>query len=60
MKAFHREIRNGSLGESLSHCPSTVGLDEQRQLMALELYFRKAGRKREGKRERERLAIAKR
>jgi hypothetical protein len=27
-KAFHPEIRKGSLGESLSHPPSTVGLEE--------------------------------
>ena len=33
------------------HC-----LDEQRQSMALELYCRKAGRKREGKRERPAMA----
>ena len=39
----------GSLGESLSHSSSTEGLDEQRQSMALELYYRKAGRKREGR-----------
>ena len=58
-KAFHREIRNGSLEESLSHHPSTVGLDEQRQSMVLELYCRKAGGKREG-RKRERLAMAER
>jgi hypothetical protein len=31
-----------------------VGLDEQRQSMILELYYRKAGRKRKGKRERNR------
>ena len=52
MKAFHLESRNGSLGESLSHPPSAVGLDEQRHSMVLELYYRKAGRKREGRRER--------
>jgi hypothetical protein len=52
MKAFHLESRNGSLGESLSHPPSAVGLDEQRHPMVLELYYRKAGRKREGRRER--------
>jgi hypothetical protein len=34
--------------------PSTVGLDEQRQSMVLELYYRKAGGKREGKREKDR------
>ena len=53
MKAFHGEIRKGSLGESLSHPPSSVGLDEQRHFMVLELYHRKAGRKRECRRERE-------
>ena len=52
MKAFHGEIRKGSLGESLSHPPSTVGLHEQRCSMVLELYYRKAGRKREGRKER--------
>jgi hypothetical protein len=37
-----------------SHPPSVSGLDEQRQSMVLELYYRKAGGKREGrKRERE-------
>jgi hypothetical protein len=46
-KTFHQEIRNGSLGESLSHHLSTAGLDEQRQSMVLELYCRKAGEKRE-------------
>ena len=47
------DVRQSSLGESLSHRSSTVGLDEQRQSMVLELYCRKAGRKREGrKRER--------
>ena len=42
------------LEESLSHRPSTADLDEQRQFMALELYYRKTGGKREGKRERDR------
>jgi hypothetical protein len=42
-KSFHWEIRKGSLGESLSHCPGTVGLDEQRQNMVIELYCRNAG-----------------
>ena len=51
LKAFHLESRNGSLGESLSHPPSAVGLDEQRHSMVLELYCRKAGGKREGKKE---------
>jgi hypothetical protein len=35
-----------------------ASLDEQRQSMVLELYCRKAGRKREGKRKRERPAMA--
>jgi hypothetical protein len=48
-KAFQQEIRHGSLGESLSHCSSMVGLDEQRQSMVLELYYRKAEKKREGR-----------
>ena len=52
-KAFWREVRHGSLGESLSHRSSTVDLDKQRQSMVLELCFRKAVRKREGKRKRE-------
>ena len=38
---------------------SSVGLDEQRQSMVLELYCRKAGGKRKG-RKRERPAMAKR
>jgi hypothetical protein len=46
-KAFWREVRWGSLGESLLHRSSTAGLDEQRQSMVLELYCRKTGRKRE-------------
>ena len=55
MKAFLWEVICGSLGESLSHLSSTVGLDEQRQYMVLELYCRKAGGKREVReRERER------
>ena len=33
---------------------STADLDEQRLAMVLELYCRKAGRKREGRKERER------
>ena len=52
-KAFWREVRRGSLGESLFNCSSTVGLDEQRQSKVLEIYYRKAKRKREGKRKRE-------
>ena len=55
-KSFHREVRIGSLGESLSHHSSTAGLYEQKQSIVLELYCRKAERKREGrKRERGRL-----
>ena len=38
---------------------SECSLDEQRLSMVLELYWRKAGGRREGKRERERLAMAK-
>ena len=52
-KAFHREVKSGSLEESLSHHPSTEGLDEQRQSMVLELYYRKAG-EREKVKERDR------
>ena len=37
-----------------------MALDEQRLSMVLELYYRKAGGKRKGKRERERLAMIKR
>ena len=51
------EVKRGSLGESLSHCSSTVGLDKQRQSVVLELYCRKTERKREG-RKRVRLAMA--
>ena len=47
---------DSSLAESLSHRSSTVGLDEQRQSMVLELYCRKAGGRE--KVERERLAMA--
>ena len=39
---------------------SAADLDEQRLSMVLELYYRKAGGKREGKRETQRLALAKR
>jgi hypothetical protein len=49
--------RLGLLGESLSHHSSTVGLDEQRQSMVLELYCRKAG-ERENVEEGERPAMA--
>ena len=56
-KTFWQEVRRSSLGESLSHHSSTVGLDEQRQSMVIELYGRKAGRKTEG-RKRERPAMA--
>ena len=48
-KAFPQEVRQGSLRESLFHCSSMMGLDEQRQFMVLELYCREAGRKREGR-----------
>ena len=47
--AFWWEVRCGSLGKSPSHRSSTVGLDDQRQSMILELYCRKAGEKREGR-----------
>jgi hypothetical protein len=43
--AFWREVRHCSLGERLSHRSSIVGLHDQRQPMVLELYCRKAGRK---------------
>jgi hypothetical protein len=52
-KAFHQEIRSSSLEKSLSHHPSTAGLDEQRQSMVLERYCRKAGGEVERKRERD-------
>jgi hypothetical protein len=53
------EVRQGSLGESLSNHSSTAGLDEQRQTMVLELYCRNAGGRRKGReRERERSAMA--
>jgi hypothetical protein len=45
--------RLGSLGENLSHHLNMADFDEQRQSMVLELYCRKAERKREGKRKRE-------
>jgi hypothetical protein len=44
----------GSVGESLSHRPGAVGLDEQRQCLILELYCRKAGGKERRQKERER------
>jgi hypothetical protein len=44
-KASRWEVRRGSLGDSLFHCSSTAGLDEQRQSMVLELYCRKAERR---------------
>jgi hypothetical protein len=47
-KAFLK-ARCGSLGEILPHPLSTAGLDEQRQSTVLELYCRKAGRKRESR-----------
>jgi hypothetical protein len=47
-KASWWEVRRCSLGKSLSHPSSMAGLDEQRQSMVLELYVRKARRKREG------------
>jgi hypothetical protein len=50
-KAFHLKIRNGSLGESLSCPPRAESLDEQGHSMVLEIYYRKAGRKRECRKE---------
>ena len=47
-KAFWREVRPGSLGKNLFHRSSMVGL-EQRWPMVLELYCRKAERKRKGR-----------
>jgi hypothetical protein len=44
-----QEVRRSSLGESLFHHSSTAGLDDQRQSTVLELYCRKAGRKRDGR-----------
>ena len=44
-KAIWQEVRCGSLGESLFHHSSMVGLDKQKQSMVLELYCRKARRK---------------
>ena len=43
--AFWWEARHHSLGESLSHRSSMVGLHDQRQSMVLEPYCRKTGRK---------------
>jgi hypothetical protein len=51
------EVRHGSLRESLFHCSSRIGLDDQRQSIVVELYRRKAGRK-DKKVERERPAMA--
>ena len=45
-KAFQREVRHSSSGEGLFLCSNTAGLDEQRWSMVLELYCRKAERKR--------------
>ena len=44
-----RKLERSLLGENLSHHSSTAGLDDQRQSMVLELYCRKAKRKREGR-----------
>jgi hypothetical protein len=38
--------------ESLSHCSSTAGLDEQRKSVVLELYCRKQGERENVERER--------
>jgi hypothetical protein len=48
-KDFHEEIRNSPLGESLSHPSSAVSLDEHRLSIVLEVYYRTAGGKREGR-----------
>jgi hypothetical protein len=56
-KAFWWEVRYSSLGENLSHHSSIEGLDDQKQSMVLEIYYKKAGRKRDGKKG-ERLAMA--
>jgi hypothetical protein len=55
--AFWLEVRHGLLGESLSHHSSKVVLDDQRQSMVLDIYCRKTGVKREGKKK-ERVAMA--
>jgi hypothetical protein len=47
-KAFQLEVRHGSLDENPLCCPNTVSLNEQRRSVVLELYCRKAERKREG------------
>ena len=51
-KTFQWKVRCSSLGGSLFHHSSMVGLYEQRQSMVLEHYCRKAERKRKGKRKR--------
>jgi hypothetical protein len=43
MKVFPQEIRLASLGESISHCSSMGGLDEQRQSMVLEFTVERQG-----------------
>jgi hypothetical protein len=48
-KAFWWEVRHSLLGESLFHCSSSAGLEEQRQSIVLELCCGKAERKREGR-----------
>lgn len=53
-KAFCQEVKRSSLREGVFHRSSTVDLDEQKWSMVLELYCRKAERK---KIERERLAM---
>ena len=47
------EVRLGLLGESLFHLSSMAGLHDQRQSMLLELYCRKPGGKREGRKREE-------
>jgi hypothetical protein len=48
-----RKASHLSLGENLSHFSSMVGLDDQRQSVVLVLYCRKAGKREEAKRKRE-------
>ena len=50
--ALRQEVRRSSLGESPSHHSNMAGLDDQRQSMVLELYCRKAGRKKRKYKER--------
>jgi hypothetical protein len=56
-KAFKLEVTQGYLEDGLSYFLIMEGLDEQRQSIVLELYCRKAERKKI-EREKERLAMA--